>query len=55
MLAEAEQTETEFKEFSTEEERVAFRALLEETAGWLLTIDSEVTTATLKAKIAALQ
>jgi len=55
ILAEAESGESIFKEFSTEEERVAMRTLLEETAGWLLAIDTDVTTATLRAKKAALE
>lgn len=55
ILAEAESGETIFKEFSTEEERVAIRTLLEETAEWLITIDLDVTTETLRAKKAALE
>jgi len=55
ILSEAEHGQTVFKEFSTEEERVALRTLLEETAEWLLTIDADVTTSTLRAKKAALE
>jgi hypoxia up-regulated 1 len=55
ILSETENDETVFKEFSTEEERVAIRTLLEETAEWLLSIDANVATSTLRAKKAALE
>lgn len=55
ILSEAENGETVFKEFSTEEERIGLRTLLEETAEWLLSIDVDVATSTLRAKKAALE
>lgn len=55
ILDEAETSETSFKEFSTEEERVAFRTLLEETADWMLNLDADATTAILRTKRAALE
>lgn len=55
LLSETEHSETVFREFSTEEERVAMRTLLEETAEWLLSIDAEVTTSMLRARKAALE
>ncbi|KAF8315850.1 HSP70-domain-containing protein [Clavulina sp. PMI_390] len=55
LLSEAEASETEFKEFSTDDERHNFKTLLEETAEWLHEIDADVTTAILQAKKAALE
>lgn len=55
LLIEAETTETQFKEFSSEEERVKFRTLLEETSEWMLDAGSDSTIEVLKSKRRALE